>query len=154
MSSPSSRKRRATDAANALERVRELALVAAQNAPEPSYLDRPHKSSASAQPLITERQREKVVKYINEVRLRASPACPRAASAPGHPAPAIPAPPAAGSPHNTPPESLSPPRLPAPAPWQLAEDFELCVQTGTLACNYFDRYVASVSSPPAHCPTP
>ena len=31
---------------------------------------------------------------------------------------------------------------------QLAEDFELCVQTGGLACNYFDRYAASVTPPP------
>ena len=28
--------------------------------------------------------------------------------------------------------------------WQLAEDFGLLVQTGGLACNYFDRYVPTV----------
>ena len=31
---------------------------------------------------------------------------------------------------------------------QLAEDFELSMQTGGLACNYFDRYLASVPPPP------
>ena len=31
---------------------------------------------------------------------------------------------------------------------QLAEDFELAVQTGALACNYFDRYAASVRAKP------
>ena len=55
-----------------MSRVRELALVADSNAATPFYLDRPPRpSSASGQPLINERQREKVVKYINEVRAAA-----------------------------------------------------------------------------------
>ena len=70
MESP--RKRRATETADALERIRELVLLARHNAPEPSYLDRPlQQSSACAPaPVLSERQREKVVRYINEVCLR------------------------------------------------------------------------------------
>lgn len=70
-------------AAYHLQRIAELSAAARHTAP------RPRSSS-----LISERQREVVVKYINE----------------------------------------------------LAEDFELCVQTGTLACNYFDRYAAMLSA--------
>merc|ERR1719171_2245252 len=89
-----SRKRRVSDTAYARRKLDELCEAAAANAPDPTYLDRGEPSSAAGYPVISERQREKVVKYINE----------------------------------------------------LAEDFELCVQTGTLACNYFDRYVATLVS--------
>lgn len=88
LSAFSTRKRRTSlDAAGvARARISEISLGAQQTAPSSSYLSR-----AAGRPLISERQREKVVKYVNE----------------------------------------------------LAEDFELCVQTGSLACNYFDRYLAS-----------
>ena len=46
-------------------RLRALSAAARENAPDPHYLDRTCSRDA---PLITERQREKVVKYINEVR--------------------------------------------------------------------------------------
>lgn len=92
----SSGKRRAADPETALERIQALSDAARHIAPNPCYLDR----QGAAGTLMTERQREVVVKYINE----------------------------------------------------LAEDFELSVQTGTLACNYFDRYMAhlfSLNTPPA-----
>jgi len=83
--------RKENPVAKAHERLRELSASAAQTAPSGSYLD---SAASGSRPLISERQREKVVKYVNE----------------------------------------------------LAEDFELCVQTGSLACNYFDRYLASLTS--------
>ena len=65
-----SRKRRASDAvAVAHERVRELTRTALHVAPSPSYLDRRVAPSERNAPLISERQREVVVKYVNEVRL-------------------------------------------------------------------------------------
>lgn len=146
--STSPRKRRAPDTADALQRVQELAYAASLNSPEAKYLDKLQPASGSAQPsqpshpLLTIRQREKVVKYINEVRhrCRAPPPAPRRAltTAP------------ARTPHKLLPQTrLMDSLLHHSA--QLAEDFELCVQTGTLACNYFDRYVASVRcAPPAH----
>jgi len=94
--SVSPRKRRFSDSGITLRRIRALALAAAPNLPDPHYLDPGYVGSGHFL-LITERQREKVVKYINE----------------------------------------------------LAEDFELCVQTGGLACNYFDRYAASLTREPS-----
>ena len=65
-----SRKRRASDAvAVAHERVRELTRTALHVAPSPSYLDRPRAAAERSVPLISERQREVVVKYVNEVRI-------------------------------------------------------------------------------------
>jgi hypothetical protein len=65
-----SRKRRASDAvAVAHERVRELTRTALHVAPSPSYLDRRVAPSERNAPLISERQREVVVKYVNEVRI-------------------------------------------------------------------------------------
>ena len=117
-------------------RIQRLAEVARDNAPDPRYVDNFVKNSQVGNPpFLTERQREKVVKYINEVRHRKLPT------------------------HNVRgkiPNWCDPPwwrcvlahlhslmlRL------QLAEDFELSMQTGGLACNYFDRYLASVPPPP------
>ena len=64
--SVSPRKRRLSDTSTSLRRIRALSFAAAPNLPEPRYLDPSHASSGRFQ-LITERQREKVVKYINEV---------------------------------------------------------------------------------------
>jgi len=78
-----------------LDRVHALSAAAAENTPNPRYLELAQRlTQQGSAPLLTERQREKVVKYINE----------------------------------------------------LAEDFELSVQTGGLACNYFDRFVASIAA--------
>ena len=54
-------------AAASLPAVRTLARAAAANAPDPHYLD----DIPGRSPLLTTRQREKVVKYINEVSPRA-----------------------------------------------------------------------------------
>ena len=63
------RKRRATDRDYAYRVLRELSEAAEDSAVDPSYLSRNQGcSSSSVVPVISERQREKVVKYINEVR--------------------------------------------------------------------------------------
>ena len=51
-------------AARAREVVRTLQAAACESAPDPCYLD----GQLGRNPLLTQRQREKVVKYINEVR--------------------------------------------------------------------------------------
>lgn len=55
-------------------RIQRLAEVARDNAPDPRYVDNFRKNSQVGNPpFLTERQREKVVKYINEVRHRKLP---------------------------------------------------------------------------------
>ncbi len=51
-SSPGKRRRPPDGRQEALRRLRELGEVAAENAPEASYLDRPRESAASAQPML------------------------------------------------------------------------------------------------------
>ena len=120
-------------------RIERLADNARDNAPYPRYLESFRKNSlAGSTPVLTERQREKVVKYINEVRrcsLLPSPPCPQQFST------------------TTPLRHLLMCAIFALARLQLAEDFELSVQTGGLACNYFDRYMASVRAPRARSRT-
>ena len=54
-------------------RIERLTANALDNAPNPRYLENFRKNSLSGSPpLLTERQREKVVKYINEVLHRPS----------------------------------------------------------------------------------
>jgi hypothetical protein len=63
------RKRCLSNPETALRKVQSLSAAASCNAPDPNYLD---PGPGSHPPIITERQREKVVKYINEVRGRSA----------------------------------------------------------------------------------
>lgn len=125
-----------------------LSKQAAPFRPDPNYLSDFPPSE------FDERFREKVIKYINEVRAPPPrPHRPRGASIwlPGMAVhqPAVDAAARRNSPKSPTPLSPCPAlthsllraTLATRACVQLSEDFGLLVQTGCVACNYFDRYI-------------